>query len=190
MRKISVLLAALAAGASTTAFAAELTGPRVEAVVGWDHVRANPAGTGRLNSDGFLYGLGLGYDFAVGGNVALGLDAEISDSTADFDVTAGTTRARLSAGRDLYVGGRITGAVSDKFNVYAKAGYTNARFKGRVTTGATTVSDSANADGFRAGVGAQYMVTSNAYVGAEYRYSNYEAGLSRHQLAATIGYRF
>jgi outer membrane immunogenic protein len=105
-------------------------------------------------------------------------------------VTAGTTRARLSAGRDLYVGGRITGAVSDKFNVYAKAGYTNARFKGRVTTGATTVSDSANADGFRAGVGAQYMVTSNAYVGAEYRYSNYEAGLSRHQLAATIGYRF
>ena len=190
MRKISVLLAAVAVAASAPAFAADLTGPRVEAIAGWDHVRANPTGTARLNSDGFLYGLGLGYDFGVGGNVALGLDAEISDSSADFDVTSGTTRARLSAGRDLYVGGRVTGAVSDKFNVYAKVGYTNARFKGSVTTGTTTTSASGNADGIRAGVGAQYMVTSNAYVGAEYRYSNYEAGLSRHQLAATIGYRF
>ena len=190
MRKISVLLAAVAVAASAPAFAADLAGPRVEAVVGWDHVRANPAGTGNLNSDGFLYGLGLGYDFAVGGNVALGLDAEISDSSADFDVTDGTTRARLSAGRDLYVGGRITGAVSEKFNVYAKVGYTNARFKGTVTTGTTTTSASGNGDGIRAGVGAQYAVGSNAYVGAEYRYSNYEAGLSRHQLAATIGYRF
>jgi outer membrane immunogenic protein len=190
MRKISVLLAAVAAAASAPAFAGDIAGPRVEAVLGWDHVRANPAGTGSLNSDGFLYGLGLGYDFAVGGKVALGLDAEISDASTDFDVTAGTTRARLSAGRDLYVGGRVTGAVSDTFNVYAKVGYTNARFKGSVTTGTTTTSASGNADGIRAGVGAQYMVTSNAYVGAEYRYSNYEAGLSRHQLAATIGYRF
>jgi outer membrane immunogenic protein len=190
MRKLSVLLAAVAAGASAPAFAGDIAGPRVEAVLGWDNVRVDIDGLGHGSRSGFMYGLGLGYDFAVGGNVALGIDAEISDSTADLDVTDGTDRARLSAGRDLYVGGRVTGAVSDRFNVYAKAGYTNARIKGSVTTGGVTDSDSANGDGIRLGAGAQYMVTSNAYVGAEYRYSNYEGGLSRHQVAATIGYRF
>lgn len=190
MRKISVLLAAVAISASAPAFAAGLTGPRVEAVIGWDHVRGNATGVGHADTDGFLYGLGLGYDFGIGNNVAFGLDAEISDSTADFDVTSGTTRARLSAGRDLYAGGRITGAVSEKFNVYAKVGYTNARLKGSVTTGTTTTTASGNADGIRAGVGAQFMLGTNAYIGAEYRYSNYEAGLSRHQVAGTIGYRF
>ena len=83
MRKMTVLLAAVAALASAPAFAAGITGPRVEAVIGWDNVRV------------------------------------------DLD-----------------------------------------------------------------GLGAQYALGSHAYLGAEYRYSNYEAGLSRHQAVGTIGFRF
>ena len=190
MRKMTVLLAAAAALASAPAFAAGITGPRVEAVIGWDNVRVDIEDLGDGSRSGLVYGLGLGYDFGVGGNVALGIDAEITDSTADLDIVDGADRARLSAGRDLYVGGRVTTAATDKLNLYAKAGYTNARLKARVTTGGVTETDSGNADGFRAGVGAQYAVGSNAYLGAEYRYSNYEAGLSRHQVVGTLGFRF
>ncbi len=53
-----------------------------------------------------------------------------------------------------------------------------------------TTSESANGDGIRAGVGGQYALGANSYIGTEYRYSNYEAGLSRHQVAATFGFRF
>jgi outer membrane immunogenic protein len=33
-------------------------------------------------------------------------------------------------------------------------------------------------------------VSGKAYVGAEYRYSNYEHGLARNQVAMTVGTRF
>jgi outer membrane immunogenic protein len=190
MRKLTLLAAAAAAVASAPAFAAGVTGPRVEAVLGWDHVKTDLGALGRPSQDGFLYGLGVGYDFGLSEKVSLGVDAEISDSTADFDVAAGTSRARLSAGRDLYVGGRVTGAVTDKLNLYAKVGYTNARFTGSTTIGGATTRASGNADGIRGGLGLQYALGDKAYVGAEYRYSNYEADLSRHQLVGTIGFRF
>jgi outer membrane immunogenic protein len=190
MRKLTLLAAAAAATFSANAFAAGITGPRVEAIAGWDHVKTNLGALGKPSQDGFVYGLGVGYDFGVGSKVSLGIDAEITDSTADFDVTSGTSRARLSAGRDLYAGARITGAVTDKLNLYAKVGYTNARFTGTTKIGNTTTSASGNADGVRGGLGLQYALGSKAYVGAEYRYSNYESDLSRHQVVGTVGFRF
>jgi outer membrane immunogenic protein len=34
------------------------------------------------------------------------------------------------------------------------------------------------------------IISGKAYVGAEYRYSNYQAGIDRHQVALTLGTRF
>nr|WP_283938261.1 porin family protein [Sphingomonas brevis] len=155
-----------------------VAGPRVEAVVGYDRVKALGEKDG-----GVLFGLGAGYDFAVGNGVSLGADIEATDSTqkeGDPDI------AEVKAGRDLYAGGRVTVAVSPSANLYVKAGYTNARFK--ATDGEVTESE--NFDGFRVGAGGQYNVSNKAYVGAEYRYSNYESGLSRNQVAVTVGTRF
>jgi outer membrane immunogenic protein len=153
-------------------------GPRVEALVGYDRVKALGDHDG-----GVLYGIGAGYDFAVGNGVSIGADIEATDSTqkiGDEDTGA------VKAGRDLYAGGRLSFAVSPTANLYVKAGYTNARFKA-VEDGDTFA---ANFDGFRLGAGGQVAVSGKAYVGGEYRYSNYEAGLSRHQLALTVGTRF
>ena len=47
-----------------------------------------------------------------------------------------------------------------------------------------------NLDGVRVGAGLQYAIGGKSYVGGEYRYSNYEADVSRHQLALTVGTRF
>ena len=157
---------------------AAVSGPRVEAVIGYDRVRAAGEKDG-----GALFGIGAGYDLAVGNGVSLGADVEATESTqkeGDEDI------AQVKAGRDLYAGGRATFAVSPNANLYVKGGYTNARFK--ATDGEVT--DAANFDGFRLGAGGQYGLGGKAYVGGEYRYSNYEAGLTRHQVALTVGTRF
>lgn len=195
MKKITMILSAGAAlvALATPASAAVTSGARVEAIVGWDHgsLDLNDFGIDDdINGDGILYGLGAGYDFAVGTGTAIGIDVEASDSTADADITDGIDTAEISIGRDLYVGGRFTIAAGSNANVYVKAGYTNARIRATVDDGTTIVSDSANADGIRGGIGVQIGVGGNAYVGGEYRYSNYESDFSRHQAVATLGFRF
>lgn len=158
--------------------AAAVSGPRVEAIVGYDRLKALGEKDG-----GILFGIGAGYDFAVGPAVSLGADVEAAESTqeeGDEDI------AQVKAGRDLYAGGRVTLAVSPDANLYLKGGYANARFK--ATDGIDSVSE--NFDGFRLGAGGQLSLTGKAYVGAEYRYSNYEQGLSRNQVALTVGTRF
>ena len=83
----------------------------------------------------------------------------------------------------------MTIAASPTANVYFKAGYTNARIRAEVNEAGVITSDSANADGIRGGIGAQFAIGTNAYVGGEYRYSNYEADFSRHQAVLTFGFR-
>ena len=194
MKKVMMSLVAGAAfvALATPASAAVTTGGRVEAIVGWDHgsIDFNDFGfDDSVNGDGIVYGIGAGYDFAVGTGTAIGIDVEASESTADVDFTDGTDSAEISVGRDLYVGGRFTIAAGPRANVYLKAGYTNARVRATVDDG-TITTDAANADGIRAGVGVQFDIGSHAYVGGEYRYSNYEADFSRHQAVATLGFRF
>ncbi len=180
MKKILFATAATAAFlAATPAFAQTApVGPRVEAVVGYDKVKALGESDG-----GFLYGLGAGYDFAVAPTVSLGVDAEITDSTQKIgDDDFGSVKS----GRDLYAGGRASFAVTPTANLYVKGGYTNARFK--ASGGGDSFGE--NFDGFRLGAGGQVAVQGKAYVGGEYRYSNYHDGLKRHQLALTVGTRF
>lgn len=182
----------MAVAIASPALANNVSGARAEAIVGWDNVGVDleDFGLGDGSRGGVLFGLGLGYDFGVGERWSIGIDAEIADSTTDLEITDGVDSAKVSVGRDLYVGGRLTTAVSDKVNLYVKAGYTNARIKASATIGGVTESDAANGDGIRAGVGAQYYVNSSVYLGAEYRYSNYEADFTRNQIAATLGLRF
>lgn len=184
MKKIVTLCASVAAftAIATPAAAAAPAGGRVEAVVGYDNISIDLGGGVDADASGVLYGIGVGYDFAVGEKVGLGVDLEATDATSDFE--AGTDR--VAAGRDLYAGVRLTTALSEKTNLYFKAGYTNARIK--VETAGLT--DAANGDGVRGAAGLQFMVGKSMYVGGEYRYSNYEADLTRHQGVATLGFRF
>jgi outer membrane immunogenic protein len=183
---VALTVSILALGAvAAPASAAAPAGGRIEAVAGWDHVSLDLAqfgGTGDLSESGVVFGLGAGYDFAVSENASVGLDIEVTDATTKFEDPTG----KITAGIDLYAGGRITGAVAENVNLYVKAGYTAFRIKAT----AAGVTDSGTADGLRAGVGLQVAVGGNAYVGGEYRYSNYEAGLTRHQAVAMLGFRF
>ena len=182
MKKILYAMAVTAAVlGATPAFAQEGTiapaGPRVEAVVGYDRVKALGEKDG-----GALFGIGAGYDYPVSNAVSIGADIEASESTQKESAEI----AEVKAGRDLYAGGRISFAVSPTANLYVKGGYTNARFK--ADDGVDSFAR--NFDGYRLGAGGQLAIRGKAYVGAEYRYSNYEQGLSRNQVALTLGTRF
>ncbi len=174
----AIAMAAFAAPAS----AAVASGARIEAITGYDNVSVDLGAGVDGSTSGILFGVGAGYDFAVGPKMALGVDIEAAGSTTDIE--AGTDS--VTAGRDLYAGARLTTALSDKANLYFKAGYTNARFK--VQSG--TFTDAANADGIRGGVGIALNLGKAAYVAGEYRYSNYEADLTRHQGVLAVGFRF
>lgn len=172
----TVIFAAIAAAAavSAPAFAQEaapFTGAHAEVLAGYDALDTNSAGLG--TPDGFLYGLNLGYDFQAGSAV-LGIEGEVSDST--------TERAGVETDRDLYIGARAGFLIGDLGLAYVKAGYTNARFE------AAGIGD--EADGVRVGGGIEYKLGGNLLLKGEYRYSNYEADLERHQVLAGLGIRF
>lgn len=178
----TVIFAATAAAAvtfSAPAFAqndATFSGPRAEVIAGYDAVKTGNNGLG--TPDGFLYGVGLGYDLRVGGAV-LGAEAEIADSTTSRNLVGG---GKLESDRDIYVGARIGAPIGDKALAYVKAGWTNARLEAG--------SFGSNHDGIRVGGGLEYNLFSNLYVKGEYRYSNYEANVERHQIVGGLGIRF
>ena len=181
-------VAALAAPAAAQTVPAP-TGPRVEAIVGYDALRVDLEDFGvdeKLKDNDLFYGVGAGYDFAVTPGISAGVDVELSGSNNKADFDDGEENAEMRTGRDAYVGGRLTVPVSQAANVYVKAGYTNLKVKGEIEG----VEDSFNLDGARIGAGAQFGIGGGAYLGGEYRFSNYEQDLTRHQVAATLGMRF
>ena len=194
MRKFAFAAALLAGTIATPALAQDnpnLGGFHVDGIVGWDRSNIQDE-----HANGVTYGVGAGYDFRAG-NAIFGVEAEASDSSADRSVTGAVIAGdslRVRAGRDLYVGGRVGVGVGSNSLVYAKAGYTNARFRADYDDGtAATAADfvqRTNLDGIRAGVGAQIGVGSRAYLRTEYRYSNYQDGVDRHQVVGGFGVRF
>ncbi|MEH3100178.1 outer membrane protein [Sphingomonas adhaesiva] len=208
MRKLAmvpmVLGSAAAFGAmlATPALAQDgpFSGPRVEALAGYDNVKDGGDGDSEGRS-GFAYGGLLGYDIQRG-NTVFGVEGEITDattSTRSYNEIVAGDRLSVDAGRDLYVGGRVGYAISPLALLYAKAGYTNARVESRYNSGATGSSelvDKVNLDGFRLGAGLEYNISPSAFVKGEYRYSHYgklddyDIDLDRHQLMAGVGVRF
>lgn len=219
---LAILAAGLAAPAMAQNNAEAFSGFRLEAIGGYDNTRADsdgdfsPGTQDRFDDgsgegvDGFLYGIGAGYDVPVG-NVVLGVEGEITDSTAgenDDGAFGPGSRASFEAERDIYFGGRIGVPISGSTLLYAKGGYTNARFGLDADDGAGFSQDfDATLDGFRVGAGAEFLLGRNIYGKVEYRYSNYsdlevdvadtnvnfddfDVNTDRHQVVAGVGIRF
>lgn len=172
--------------------APSLGGFRIEGIVGYDATAISSDDDG-----GVVYGIGAGYDFQVGRRVVLGIDAEASESTNDgceLNIAQPGDSICVSTGRDLYVGGRAGVLLGNRWQLYARAGYTNARIRVAYDDGvagsAGDFSFANDLDGVRVGAGAQFRVGQRAYLGAEYRYSNYEGGGDRGQIVSTLGFRF
>ena len=164
--------AAAAAFVATPAFAQDaapaFNGGHIEAIVGFDSIHG-----GGDNESGIAFGIAGGYDIRKN-NMVFGVELEAADSTI--------SDSGVSASRDLYAGARIGTVIGDRGLLYAKAGYTKAR--------ASFAGTGVNFDGYRLGAGVEWMVGTNVSIRAEYRFSDYEDGLSRHQGVLGLGYRF
>jgi outer membrane immunogenic protein len=193
MKITAAAIAALAAVAAAPAAAAGISGPRIEAIIGYESATLDDFGSrDDVSENGAVYGIGAGYDFALGRSVALGVDVEATESTIRWREVSSLFATDLSIreGRDLYAGGRLTVAVSEGVNLYAKAGYTNLATRLDFTSPTFSEVRNSTDGGLRAGAGLQLAVGPSAYVGAEYRISTYEADLTRHQGVAALGFRF
>jgi outer membrane immunogenic protein len=220
---LKYVAAALVAGTALVPVAASaqdlpFSGPRVEAIVGYDSLRSGEADDGVDTNDnegdetvdGVGYGVGLGYDFNLGG-VVIGAEAEISDSSGEQEATETIDGVeylgRVETGRDLYVGARVGVPVTPNTLVYAKAGYTNAAVEAGFESNNDVFEEDTTLDGWRVGAGVEQAIGSNAYAKVEYRYSNYnslriddeltggepfevDVDLDRHQVMAGFGLRF
>ncbi|WP_370030189.1 outer membrane protein [Qipengyuania mesophila] len=221
MNKISTLLVA----GSMVAFAApamaqdadnNFDGFRVQGVTGYDALQAGSSvdddgvDNNDQSIDGVVYGVQAGYDFDLGGAV-VGLEAELSDSTAKTEYTNGDFEGfgfgQVDAGRDLFLGARVGAKVAPDLLLYAKGGYTNAKLNILSNDGTTEYDQTFDLDGWRAGAGVEYAINPSTFMNVEYRYSNYSKGevdlngdladgdrfdvdLDRHQIMAGVGVRF
>ena len=184
----SLLLSALATPALAQDTDKPFEGASITAITGVDRAGALDA-----NGTGVIYGGQLGYDIQSG-KAVFGVEGEVSGASTRYCTTNTSPGTYCDkAGRDLYVGGRLGYVVSPSTMVYVKAGYTNARDKFTYRDSTTPANDytaSGNQDGIRGGVGVETRIGKNLTAKAEYRYSNYENGFSRHQVVAGFGFRF
>lgn len=214
---IAIAAPALAQDAANAdAPARAFQGPTVSASVGWDHLRSGSTNDldgshTKQSLDGVTYGGAIGYDHAVTRNITLGAEAELTGSSAKWDNNNGVPNTfslgRVKAGRDFYVGARAGYAVSPQTLVYVKGGYTNARFGLLASDGTVSNYARLDTDGYRIGAGVEQKFGTNTFARLEYRYSNYSKGefdyngntadsqrfnidTDRHQVMASVGYRF
>jgi len=216
---LALLVAGSAIAMAAPAMAQEnptFTGPRVEALVGYD---INKPGSSQdidnaddldQSMEGASYGVGIGYDFAMGGAL-IGIEGEYMGSTAetDYDTAAFETFGvgNVEAGDDLYVGLRAGILATPQTLLYVKGGYTNASYNILTSNGTNNTDNDIDLDGWRIGAGAEYALSPNLFVKGEYRYSKYSEGeveygdggaetdrfdvdMDRHQVMLGLGYRF
>jgi len=218
---IALLLAAGSALAIAAPAAAQedhgFTGPWVAGVGGYDKTQAGSTADDDVNEDndqsaeGLVWGGAVGYDVDLG-TMVIGGEAELTESTADTNSTDGDPETfglgSVEAGRDIYVGARAGFKATPNTLVYAKGGYTNARYGFLGTDGTVEDEQHIDVDGWRAGAGVQQKIGTNAFAKLEYRYSNYSnaevdfepegipdtdpvnVDLDRHQVMASVGWRF
>lgn len=96
--------------------------------------------------------------------VVVGVSAEIGDTD--------------QTGRELGATARIGGVVGKKVLLYGLGGYSNLNAGGF------------NFEGFQVGAGVELALGKQAFVKAEHRYANYDAGVEFHQNLLGVGLRF
>lgn len=221
MSKLIALLGAGAVLAAATPAAAQdapaetvaqtAAGLKVGAVIGYDRTNAGSS-TGvnydHNKIDGVMYGATAGYDLPVGSNVIVGPEVEWTDGNAKTGYNQpGFGFGSVSTGRDLYAGGRIGYVTSPGTVIYAKAGYTDARYHIRANDGTLDYRNDLGVSGYRVGAGVEISPSRTTFARVEYRYSNYGRGrvvyggsanasssfdidTDRHQVVAAVGVKF
>jgi outer membrane immunogenic protein len=169
------------------------TGPRVEVTAGWNQLqfdlsRYSIAGSSKRS--GISWGAEAGYDVPLGGNIVAGVETGVTFSNVDHGFSDGTTSYLMHARRDIEISGRLGAMIGQNALLYGKAGYTNFQLGSDATTAGVTTLQRTNLDGLRLGAGVELGLSKAAYLKTEYRYSNYQDGVSKNEVLTGFGIRF
>ena len=167
-------------GAPVSAVSSSFTGPRVEIFGGWDRVGTRTRfddgvtrDTNRTHRNGVTGGVLGGYDLPIGDKLVAGAFGSYALSTAK-DCVGGV--GCVKSGRQIEGGARLgLKALDGKALVYAKGAYVNGQIRADLFDGTDLIKGHANRDGWRAGAGVEYAVSSHAYVKAEYDYTRFKS---------------
>lgn len=196
MKHILLCAVLLAGTASVSAQAYEFNGFRIEGQGGWDNLKFDGVGQGfntNVDDNGWMYGAEAGYDMRLSDSVILGVFGNYNWSTVEataFDGFGGTIIA--DAKNEWSAMGRLGFKVSPSTLLYFAGGYAKTKIDYNYTPVASLVSfdSSQSYGGVRGAVGLEQGLGSNVYAKVEYRYTNYQDGLSRNQVVGGIGIRF
>ncbi|TYC81612.1 outer membrane protein [Novosphingobium sp. BW1] len=196
MKKIALL----AASAALFAFPAAANAQAFVQIEGGLDV----AQQGGESEAGIQYGVSAGYDYDLSNGMFIGVQGSYGDSSARecaHDMFEANDRLCLEARRDLAAVVRLGTQIGARNKLYVLGGYTNTRvglsYKGETADalldaigGFSDAGAHETLNGFRLGAGYEYDVTSNLFIKAEYRYSNYGSDFSRHQGVLAVGTKF
>jgi len=171
------------------------SGPYFGAQIGWQQDRQSlttgtvPPATFRTKGEGLAYGAQAGWDVNLG-RAVVGVEGSLT--TRDGANTFPTFD--LEARRTINLTGRLGYLVSPQGLLYARGGYSNARFN------IAGVGPSENRDGYTIGGGYEHSLARNISARVEYNYSDYgndllpgigsTATLNYHRHAVMTGVNF
>lgn len=196
----ATLATVIAAGFATAASAAEFDGPVVGAQLGWQSEKLEYPDTsfGQVPIDdkkqSVTGGLFAGYDKKINDRVVVGAEAGL-DFASDDEVQssiAGTSYS-VDPKHSIDLTARAGFLANPQTLVYARGGYTNARFRTTITDVAGIQSESSSQDGWLAGAGIERQITDHASARVEYRFSKLSEGDGedkRNRVLAGLTYRF
>jgi outer membrane immunogenic protein len=217
--KYTLLAAVGITALASTAMAQEapaVGGFHVEVVGGYDNTSARVAHEDTAfpednvseseSTDGFVYGISAGYDFAFSNSGTFGVEVgyEQADNERCEEVYGGDA-ACFSLKRSLYAGVKGSTLLAPRTSLTAGIGYVNGKARLSYADPAFpsdnfAVSD--NRDGLRLSLGLEQRFSSNFFGKIEYRFSDYKnydfvdgtesykLGFRRNQVVAGLGLRF
>lgn len=186
MKFVYLTAAALVAAAPSVATAADTSGARVEARLGYETPTVSGGGDVYKIGSAVSFGAEVGYDAPVGGKWAVGPYVVYERSTVENCVDGYCLKVR----GNLAGGLRVGYAVGAKSVVYGKLGYASMRLN--ASTPLDSVSDSKG--GVQGALGFEGGMGKGAYWGLEANYGDYGQwngiNVQRRQVAAKVGFRF
>lgn len=201
MKKIALSFgaAALAAGMSPAVSAQTFDGPFIGAQAGWSEHDAGTFSTrlGNLaasrSHDAVSAGVFAGYDRQIGSRFVIGAEVGLDFGINDrFTRDTGTALMSVDPKRSIDLTARAGYLVTDNTLIYARGGYTNARFRTSIKDRSSLRSSTENRDGWLIGGGVERAFTDRISTRLEYRYSDLNDGrgkFDRHQVLVGVAYR-
>ncbi len=194
--KIIIFSFAAALAAAAPASAASFDGPYAGVSVGYNHDKVGPKLDGvpltrGIERDSAMVGIFAGYDWTVGAHLVLGAEVALN-GPADNKLRVGQGNNAITVDPRLavYLSARAGYLINDKTLLYVRGGCASVRIHSSVGQAAII---SSSLDGWHAGAGLEYAVSSHVNARVEYRYtdvggsgSNYQ----RQQALVGVSYRF